>query len=165
MSDQQRTGRWVAPHREKAAAARTVPGIWLHLGQYSSAENARVTAIRIASGGVKAYAPRGHFQAYRSLRDEQRRLWVRYVHGITPDPDLPEKLPEPVRLIVATHLEHGAHEHAVWAAELLAEHGHHEDAELVRRWLRDLRSHASNMRSRGAASFLLDHYTRQGATQ
>jgi hypothetical protein len=148
----------VAEHGAIAAAAKANPGQWQEVGLYRLAETARSTANRVRLARLPAYGPAGSFQVYRSLGEEQRRLWVRYVHGITPPPVLPEEMPDTARLMLLAFTEFDRpNVRATWAVDFLAKHGHTEDAALVRRWLHNLRG-SGGVGPRAAAAFLLRHY-------
>ncbi|MFK0063433.1 hypothetical protein ACIQTN_29910 [Streptomyces werraensis] len=155
----------VATHGPIAARAKANPGQWVEVGLYRVAETARSMAARIRFAHQPAYAPAGSFQTYRSLGDGQRRLWVRYVHGITPPATLPEEMPEAARLVLLGFAELGRpNARADWAADFLDEHGYAEDAELVRRWLAGLRG-PGGVTPRTAAAYLLRRSTREDIAQ
>ncbi|MGW3971115.1 hypothetical protein ACWEFD_17685 [Streptomyces ardesiacus] len=123
----------VADHQAVAAQARRQPGVWVRLGTYRAADTARHTAYSVRRGRWPAYAPGGAFQTWRTLADDQRTVWVRYVDGRPlPLTDLPEELPEPVRLAMEV-ADHGElFVSGSQAARLLDERGYAEEAAAVR---------------------------------
>jgi hypothetical protein len=154
----------VADHRATAAMAKARPGEWQRVGCYRSHASAHSTAVHARAGALAAYAPAGHFQTYLSVAEEGRCLWVRYVHGITPGPDLPEQLPEPVRAVVVAIRQAPHYVRARWAADLLADQGHTEEAALVRAWIDGGRSGRTSAHQ-AAAYLLRTSTTREDANQ
>lgn len=145
----------IADHQQIAIRAKAQPGQWQRVGVYTSTEVARATVIHVHSGSLAAYAPAGHFQAYQTLGLEGRGVWVRYIHGVTPTNDLPERLPEAAQVVLAAHMTADRYVSARWAADLLAAKGHSEAADRLRSWLdRDGRRSA-----RQAAAYLLQTST------
>ncbi|WP_411092224.1 hypothetical protein [Streptomyces sp. 049-1] len=126
-----------ADHQAVAAEARSLPGTWVRLGTYRGADTARHIAYVVRHGRWPAYAPGGAFQVWRTLADDQRTVWVRYVDGRPmPLTVLPEELPEPARLAmeVAGHRE--LFVSGSQAARLLDERGYPEEAAAVRALIR-----------------------------
>lgn len=143
----------IADHRQVAARAKAQPGQWQRVGLYRSAAAAQAMATHVRAGRFTAYAPAGHFHAYQSVGRQGRGLWVRYVHGVTPAPELPEQLPEAARVVMAAHLTADRYVSARWAADLLTGRGYAEDADRIRAWLADGRGGRTGARQ--AAAYLL----------
>ncbi|MFD5571959.1 hypothetical protein [Streptomyces cadmiisoli] len=155
----------VADHRKVAASAKEQPGQWQLVGLYRNAETARATSIHVTRGHLAAYAPAGSFQAFRSVSEEGRRLWVRFVDGITPPAELPEELPVAARVVLTGYAAMPHFVSANWAADHLAEQGYAEDADLIRGWLA-VREGRGPVGPREAATYLLQHHrpTREDGT-
>ncbi|MFF4900542.1 hypothetical protein [Streptomyces sp. NPDC001068] len=143
----------VADHQTTAAYAKAAPGAWQRVGIYHDTESARTTTTQVRAGRIAAYGPAGQFDAYRSVGWEGRRLWVRYVHGTSPTPELPEQLPEAAAVVMAAHLSADRYVSARWAADLLVSKGYGEDADRIRAWLAGGRSGRTSARQ--AAAYLL----------
>ncbi|MDI9836210.1 hypothetical protein [Streptomyces sp. KAU_LT] len=145
----------VARHVPIAEAAQAAPGEWQHVGLYRIAETARSTVFRIRTARIIAYAPAGHFQVYRSVGEDQRRLWVRYVHEITAPDTLPEQLPDAARLLMTSYLRQDRYVYVrPWAVDVLEAEGYAEEAAAVRRWAAT-RPDGGACGPRQAAAFLL----------
>lgn len=93
-------------HRPVAARARASRGTWHYAGTYSSAESARTMAYNVRSGQLRTYQPAGDFDAYSTTCAEGDVVWVRYVAGDAPVPDLPALMTVRVQHD-GTHLTYG----------------------------------------------------------
>lgn len=80
-------------HPAAMTAARTEPGRWVLAGIYPSPASARSTARRIPRAErVPSYEPAGAFEAYAARHDDGTAVWVRYIAGETPVPELPDTM-------------------------------------------------------------------------
>ncbi|MFH8577203.1 hypothetical protein [Streptomyces zaomyceticus] len=86
--------RGVGDHRAAAEAARAQRGTWTLAGLYSSSASAKSTARQIQAGdpSFPAYEPAGAFEAYAAPAGEDDAVWVRYVAGAEPVPELPDRM-------------------------------------------------------------------------
>ncbi|WP_133171775.1 hypothetical protein [Streptomyces sp. 111WW2] len=72
-------------------------GEWFRAGAYSTAGSARTMAYNVGAATFKSYRPAGSFEAYAETCSEGHTLWVRYVAGDGPVPELRDTLTLRVR--------------------------------------------------------------------
>ncbi|MGW6420638.1 hypothetical protein [Streptomyces sp. NPDC055055] len=85
--------RAVPDHAAAAAAARAQRGVWVAAALYPARESARKAALRVPSAqGLQAYEPAGEFEAYAASHADGWALWVRWVAGSEPVPELPDTM-------------------------------------------------------------------------
>ncbi len=86
-----RRSNWAShDHAAVAESAREERGTWLMAGVYGTRMSAE-SAVKKAPS-MPAYAPPGAFEAYAAMCDDGWALWVRYVAGDEPVPELPERM-------------------------------------------------------------------------
>lgn len=87
-----------ADHRDAARRARTVRGEWILAHVYRHVTSADAMARNVVRArGLAAYLPAGAFEAYGYRHADGGALWIRYVEGEEPVPDLPETMTVRVR--------------------------------------------------------------------
>ncbi|WP_329307007.1 hypothetical protein OG322_26155 [Streptomyces sp. NBC_01260] len=79
-------------HVAAAVNAREERGTWLMAGLYPSSMTAKLLAQQIPVGRKDPYTPAGEFEAYQAMHDDGYALWVRYVGGDEPVPELPDRM-------------------------------------------------------------------------
>jgi hypothetical protein len=80
-------------HAAVAANAREERGTWLLAGTYGTRASAASAAKKAPKAqDMPAYAPAGSFEAYAAMSADGWALWVRYVAGDEPVPELPERM-------------------------------------------------------------------------
>lgn len=87
-----RLHRTTTDHEGAAVEARAHRGTWVLAAVYSTREVARATARRVpGSDSYPCYAP-GEFEAYAAFSVDGWALWVRWVAGDEPVPELPDTM-------------------------------------------------------------------------
>ncbi|MFE3378814.1 hypothetical protein [Streptomyces anulatus] len=79
-------------HHGAAAEARAHRGAWVAAGLYPTRDAARATVRRVPSGvDYPSYTPK-EFEAYCAIATDGWAVWVRWVAGEGPVPDLPDTM-------------------------------------------------------------------------
>lgn len=80
-------------HPAVAAAARAERGTWFLAAVYGTPASARDVVRRVPRAHqLPSYEPAGAFEAYSAFHHDGHAVWVRYVGGDGPVPDLPHTM-------------------------------------------------------------------------
>jgi hypothetical protein len=85
--------RATTDHPAVAAAARAERGTWFLAAVYGTLASAQTVVRRLPRAiELPSYEPAGDFEAYAARHDDGHAVWVRYIGGDGPLPELPETM-------------------------------------------------------------------------